>query len=49
MTNTEIQTLYNTAITTSFGYFYVQVCNQIAVHYQCKSTANCTSDEIASL
>jgi hypothetical protein len=38
MTNAEIQTLYNTAIPTSFGAFYVQVCSQIAIKYTCKST-----------
>lgn len=46
---TQIQTLFDTAITKSFGSYVTKYCGDIAVWYSCADTTNCTNKEIASL
>ena len=49
LTDTDIATLLNTGISTSFGSYVITYCASVASKYGCLSGANCTNTELAEL
>jgi hypothetical protein len=49
LTQTEIATLFDTAVPTSFGSLVLDYAGLVSVKYGCLDSLNCTSDELARL